>query len=49
MLILNFLKFMSTCNMPKPCFDIRFPVARKYSIELVTGDSRLQASTKLIF
>ena len=35
-----------TCKMPKPCLDFKLPVAKKYSIEYVIGDSRLHASIK---
>ncbi len=32
--------------MPRPCFETKFPVAKKYSIEFVIGDSRLHASIR---
>jgi 2-oxoglutarate dehydrogenase complex dehydrogenase (E1) component-like enzyme len=38
-----------TCNIPKPCFDRRFPVARKYSIAFVIDVSRLKASAIFTF
>ncbi len=36
-----------TCKMPRPCFETKLPVAKKYSIEFVIGDSLLHASIKL--